>query len=65
MCHDSWFRRRQRDERFEEELHFLLDDSQRERSEPPTPIVEHDPDVEGDAERAADGARAPTSIPAA
>ena len=51
MCHDSWLRRRWRDERFEEELRLLLDDRQRERSEPSTPIVERDPDTDADAER--------------
>ena len=54
MCHDSWLRRRWRDERFEEELRLLLDDRQRERSEPPTPIVERDLDTDTDAERLPD-----------
>jgi hypothetical protein len=56
LCHERWFRRRERDERFEEELRFLLDDRARERSEPPTPIVERDPDMEADTERAPDEA---------
>jgi hypothetical protein len=42
MCHDNWFRRRERDERFEEELRFLLDERERE-PEPPTPIADRDP----------------------
>lgn len=58
MCHEGWFRRRKRDERFEEELRYLLDDRERERSEPPMPIVENDPDVVADAERAPDDAPA-------
>jgi hypothetical protein len=50
MCHERWFRRRERDERFEEELRFLLDDQERE-PEPPTPIVQCDPDADADDER--------------
>jgi len=43
MCHDWFLRRdRRRDERFDEELRYLLDE--REESEPPTPVVEHDPE---------------------
>jgi hypothetical protein len=43
MCHDWWMRReRQREERFDEELRYLLDE--RESSERPTPVVEHDRD---------------------
>jgi hypothetical protein len=42
MCHDWWIReeRRRREERFDDELRYLLDE--RERSEPPTPVVEHE-----------------------
>jgi hypothetical protein len=42
MCHESWTRRRE--ERFEEELRYLLDE--RERPEPPTQVMEHEPDTE-------------------
>jgi hypothetical protein len=43
MCHEWWTRReRRREARFDEELRYLLDE--RERSEPPTPVVEHDRD---------------------
>jgi hypothetical protein len=43
MCHE-WSRRRERrrEERFDEELRYLLDE--RERNEPPAPVVEHDRD---------------------
>src|SRR5919197_681070 len=43
MCHE-WFMRRERrrEERFDEELRYLLDE--REHSEPATLIVEHDRD---------------------
>jgi hypothetical protein len=43
MCHERWMRReRRREERFDEELRYLVDE--RERREPPTPVVEHDRD---------------------
>jgi hypothetical protein len=43
MCHERWMRReRRREERFDEELRDLVDE--RERTEPPTPVVEHDRD---------------------
>jgi hypothetical protein len=43
MCHERWMRReRRREERFAEELRYLFDE--RERSEPPAPVVEHDRD---------------------
>ena len=43
MCHERWMRReRRREERFVEELRYLFDE--RERSEPPAPVVEYDPD---------------------
>jgi hypothetical protein len=45
MCHDWWTRReRRREERFDEELRYLLDET--ERSEPPTPVLEHERDEE-------------------
>jgi hypothetical protein len=46
MCHDRWIRReeRRRETRFDEELRHLLDE--RERPEPPMPVVEHDRDEE-------------------
>jgi hypothetical protein len=53
MCNERWFRRERRDERFEEELRFLLD-RERERHEPPTPVVEREPDTDPAAERAPD-----------
>jgi hypothetical protein len=45
MCHDWWMRReRRREEQFDEELRYLLDE---ERERPgPVPIVEHDPEEE-------------------
>jgi hypothetical protein len=53
MCHERWFRREQREERFEEELRFLLD-RERERRERPTPVVERETDADPVAERAPD-----------
>ncbi|HEX6457881.1 MAG TPA: hypothetical protein VF032_03100 [Thermoleophilaceae bacterium] len=50
MCHERWFRREQRDERFESELRDLMD-RERERPEPPTPLAEHKPDADPVAER--------------
>lgn len=52
MCHDRWVRRAQRrEERFEEELRYLLDEERR-GSEPPAPVVEHERDAEpADPER--------------
>jgi hypothetical protein len=45
MCHDWWTRREQRrQEQFDEELRYLLDE-ERERSRP-TPIAEHERDEE-------------------
>jgi hypothetical protein len=42
MCHDSWTRReKRRAERFDEELHYLLDEERR-GFEPPEPVVEHE-----------------------
>jgi hypothetical protein len=46
MCHDWWMRREmRRQERFDEELRYLLGEEDR-RPTPPTPVVEHEPDVE-------------------
>jgi hypothetical protein len=46
MCREWWSRReRRREERFDEELRYLLDE-ERGRSEAPTPIVEHERDEE-------------------
>jgi hypothetical protein len=43
MCHDEWMRwERRRQERFDEELRYLLDE-ERERSRP-TPIAERERD---------------------
>jgi hypothetical protein len=43
MCHDWWmYRERRREERFDEEIRHLLDE--RDRSEPPMPVVEREPD---------------------
>jgi hypothetical protein len=45
MCHDEWMRwERRRQERFDEELRYLLDE-ERERSRA-TPIAEHERDEE-------------------
>jgi hypothetical protein len=45
MCHDRWmYRERRRQERFDEELRYLLDEEE-ERSRP-TPIAEHERDEE-------------------
>jgi hypothetical protein len=45
MCHDWWMRREmRRQERFDEELRYLLDEER--RPTPPTPVVEHEPDDE-------------------
>jgi hypothetical protein len=51
MCHDEWMRwERRRQERFDEELRYLLDE-ERERSRP-TPIAERKRDEESvDPER--------------
>jgi hypothetical protein len=46
MCHEWWTRReRRREERFDEELRYLLDE-ERERPASPTPVVESDSDEE-------------------
>jgi hypothetical protein len=42
MCYSKRFSREERDERFEEEVRFLLD-RERGRSEPTTPVVEREP----------------------
>ena len=45
MCNDWWVRREsRREERFDEELRYLLDE--REHSEPPAPVVEHEREEE-------------------
>jgi hypothetical protein len=45
MCHERWMRREsRREERFDEELRYLLDEER--RRQPPTPVVEHDRDEE-------------------
>ncbi len=49
MCHSRWFRREERDERFEQELRYLLD-REPERSRPATPVVEREPGEEPVAE---------------
>jgi hypothetical protein len=44
MCHEWWTRReRRREEEFDRELRYLLDEEAVERKDP-TPIVEHDHD---------------------
>ena len=51
MCHDSWMRReKRRDERLDEELHYLLDEERR-GFEPPAPVVEHEDPAPVDPER--------------
>ena len=42
MCHEWMRRERRREERIDEELRYLLDE--REHSEPPTTVVEHERD---------------------
>jgi hypothetical protein len=43
MCHDWWIRReRRREEEFDDELRYLLDE--REHAEPPVTVVEHEHD---------------------
>lgn len=45
MCHELWsWREKRREERFDEELRYLLDEEAK-RSEP-TPVVEHEPEEE-------------------
>jgi hypothetical protein len=50
MCHDWWMRREmRREELFDEELRYLLDEEERRA---PAPIVEHERDAEpADPER--------------
>jgi hypothetical protein len=55
MCHEMWFRRERRDERFEAELRDLMD-RERERPEQPTPIVEREPDADPAVKRTPDEA---------
>ena len=40
MCHDWWMRHERREERFDEELRYLLDE--REHSDPPAPVAEYE-----------------------
>jgi hypothetical protein len=43
MCHERWMRReRRRDDQFDEEVRYLLDE--REHAEPPTTVVEQELD---------------------
>ena len=49
MCHSRHFLWRERDERFEQEVRRLFD-REAEKREPPTPVVQHDPDAEPAAE---------------
>ena len=52
MCHE-WFtrrsRRREEDERFDEELRYLLDE--RDVSDPPLTVVENEPEETAEQER--------------
>ncbi|MFL5866700.1 MAG: hypothetical protein ACJ766_06325 [Thermoleophilaceae bacterium] len=51
MCHE-WFMRREKrreEERFDEELRYLLDE--REVSEPPRTVVEHEEELVTEPER--------------
>jgi hypothetical protein len=42
MCHEQWMRRgRRREERFDEELRYLID-VERARKEPPAPVLDRD-----------------------
>jgi hypothetical protein len=44
MCHEQWMRRgRRREERFDEELQYLID-VERARKERPAPVLDRDPD---------------------
>jgi hypothetical protein len=52
MCHEWFMRRKMRrdqEERFDEELRYLLDE--REVSEPPLTVVEHEPEEPAESER--------------
>jgi hypothetical protein len=43
MCHERWMRReRRRDEEFDQELRYLLDE--REETEPPATVAEREPE---------------------
>ena len=56
MCHEWWTRReRRREERFDEELRYLFDESV--RPDPPGPVLEHDL-----AEQPADPERPPVEV---
>jgi hypothetical protein len=57
MCDGWWtYRERRRQERFDEELRYLLDEE--ERPERPTPVVEHEPEVEPEQPRVEAGSTA-------
>jgi hypothetical protein len=60
MCHERWMRRgRRREERFDEELRYLID-VERERKQPPAPVLDRDLDREQEPrepERVEAGAR--------
>lgn len=53
MCHEKWFRREHREERFEAEVRDLMN-RERERREPPTPVVEREPGTDPVVERTPD-----------
>jgi len=55
MCHERWFRREHREERFDEELRDLMQ-RERERPDPPTPVLEREPEGEPRVERTPDDA---------
>lgn len=56
MCHEWWMRReRRREERFDDELRYLFDETV--RTEPPAPVVEHDRE-----EQPADPDRPPVEV---
>jgi hypothetical protein len=51
MCHDWWMRReKRREERFDEELRYLLDEEDR-RARRPEPVVERERDEPADPDR--------------
>jgi hypothetical protein len=51
MCYERWMRRERRDqERFDEELRYLLDEEPARR-EPPQPVVERRDEEPADPER--------------
>jgi hypothetical protein len=51
MCYERWkHRERRREERFDEELRYLIDE-ERPRREPRAPVLEHERDEPRDPER--------------